>query len=300
MIVALVSDVFDDADGLARLAGRLRAAKSEGAELVLLPELPLNPWSQAGPVARDEDAELPAGPRHQALADAAGAADIGVVGGAIVVDAETGRRHNTALVFDRHGSLVAGYRKLHLPEEAGFWETQHYEPGDALPQPIRGFSMSFGLQICSDINRPEGAHLLAALGADAILNPRATEAVTFGRWRTVFVATAMTSCAYVLSVNRPREERGVALGGPSFAVAPTGDVLVETTDTLALVMLDPAVVERARHSYPGYLATRADLYARGWQDVRATRLPHEGRRRHEGHEGHEGDEGDEGHEGHEG
>jgi hypothetical protein len=79
----------------------------------------------------------------------------------------------------------------------------------------------------------------------------------------------------VLSVNRPRAERGVPLGGPSFAVAPTGDVLVETTDTVALVAIDRALVAVARRSYPGYLATRSDLYAAGWTQVATTRLPHE-------------------------
>ena len=67
------------------------------------------------------------------------------------------------------------------------------------------------------------------------------------------------------------------LGGPSFAVAPTGEVLAETTDTVTLVPLDRAVVERARQRYPGYLATRADLYAEGWRQVQGTCLPHERR-----------------------
>ena len=135
--------------------------------------------------------------------------------------------------------------------------------------------MRMGVQICSDINRPEGCHLLGAMGADVIVNPRATEAATFDRWRTVFIANAMTSGVYVLSVNRPHEEHGVLLGGPSFAVAPTGEVLAESSNPLTLVALDPGVVSQARQRYPGYLATRADLYAEGWKQVNATRLPHE-------------------------
>ena len=281
MIVALISDVFDDADGPARLAARLRDARARGAELAVLPELPLNPWSPATEVRRDEDAEPPQGPRHQALSAAARDVGVAIIGGAIVKDPSTGRRHNTALLFAADGALLGTYRKIHLPEEEGFWETRHYEPGDALPHviamrgPTSARPLRVGLQICSDINRPQGSQLLGALGADVIVNPRATEAATFARWRTVFVANAMTSCAFVLSVNRPRAEQGVAFGGPSFAVAPTGEVLVETTDTVALVTIDPAVVDVARRSYPGYLATRSDLYAAGWQQVTATRLPHE-------------------------
>ena len=274
LTIALVSDVFHDAAGPRRLAERLGHAQARGADLAVLPELPLNAWSPATKTPHDADAEPPEGARHQALSRAAREAAIAVIGGAIVRDPETSRRHNTALVFDKTGRLVSSYRKLHLPEEEGFWETQHYEPGDELPPVLDVSPLRIGLQICSDINRPEVSHLLGAMGADVIINPRATEAATFQRWRIVLIANAVTSGAYVLSVNRPREEFGVAFGGPSFAVAPTGDVLAETTEAIALVTLDRAVVEQARRQYPGYLAHRADLYANGWLKIKATTLPH--------------------------
>jgi predicted amidohydrolase len=275
VIVALISEVFYDSTGPARLAERLRDARAGGADLAVLPELPLNPWSPATEVPREEDAEPPEGPRHQLLGTAAREAGIAVLGGAIVQDPKTWRRHNTALLFARDGAPLAAYRKVHLPEEDGFWETRHYEPGDALSPVIDAFDLRVGLQICSDINRPEGCHLLGAMGAEVILNPRATEAATFERWRTVFVANAMTSGAYILSVNRPGAEQGVALGGPSFAVAPTGEVLAERAERLILVTLERATMQRAKQQYPGYLATRSDLYAEGWQRVKRTRLPHE-------------------------
>jgi predicted amidohydrolase len=270
--VALVSEVFYD--NFARLADWLRDARLRGAELVVLPEIPLNPWSPASAQPRDDDGKPPDGPRHRALSQAARAADIAVIGGAIVRDRVSGRRHNTALVFDRTGALVSSYRKVHLPEEEGFWETRHYEPGDELPPVVDAFPLRFGMQICSDINRPQGAQLLGAMGAEAIFNPRATEAASFAHWKTVFIAGAITSGAYVLSVARPREEVGVLLGGPSFAVAPTGEVLIQTTDPIAVVDLDRAVVNEARRRYPGYLPTRADLYAEGWRRVTTTRSPH--------------------------
>jgi predicted amidohydrolase len=273
--VALVRDVFVGQDSDARLARRLQQARALGAELAALPEIPLNPWSPAAQLPREEDAESPEGPRHLAMSAAAKSASIGLVGGAIVKDAKSGRRHNTALVFDARGALVSSYRKIHLPDEQGFWETRHYEPGDELPPVVEGFPLRLGIQICSDINRPEGSHLLGALGAEVIVNPRATEAATFARWKTVLVANAMTSGAYVLSVPRPHSEFGVPLGGPCFVVAPTGEVVLETTDAVSVVTLDRGVIEQARRRYPGYLATRADLYAEGWKRVRTTRLPHE-------------------------
>jgi len=126
------------------------------------------------------------------------------------------------------------------------------------------------MQICSDTNRPEGSHLLGAQGAEAILIPRATEQETYERWKVVFRANALTSTSYVLSVNRPEPEDGVPIGGPSVAVDPEGNMLVETTDRLAVVTLERDVVRQARVDYPGYLPIRAALYAKAWGELAAT------------------------------
>ena len=264
MRVALISDVFFDNDARARLSRRLEAARTRGAELAVLPEIPLNPWSPATPTPDPNDAEGESGPRHQMLSGCAGDAGIGVVGGAIVMDPATGKRHNTALVFDAGGTLVSAYRKVHLPDEDGFREPCHYEPGTSPPDVVRAFALPFGIQICSDMNRPEGCHLLAAMGAAAILNPRATQASTYERWKLVFRANALTSTAYVLSVARPAPEQGVPLGGASIAIDPNGDVIAEATDPIVLVELDEQVIAAARRRYPGYLKLYPDLYARGW------------------------------------
>ena len=61
--------------------------------------------------------------------------------------------------------------------------------------------------------------------------------------------------------------QGVLIGGPSVAVDPTAYVMVETTDALALVTLDAAVVAKAKTAYPGYLPTRARLFADAWADI---------------------------------
>jgi predicted amidohydrolase len=265
LTVALVSDVFYSPDGGQRLNRRLREAREAGADLAVLPELALNPWSPATTVVRDDDAEVPGGRRHRLLASAARNVGIAVVGGAIVRDPDSGRRRNTALVFDSGGTLVASYAKVHLPDEEGFHEPSHYEAGKRLAEPVRSFAIPIGLQVCSDINRPEGSHVLAAMGAGAILNPRATEAATFDRWKLVFRATAITASAYVLSVNRPGPEQGVPLGGPSIAVDPNGDVLFESTAPVAVVTLSREALDNARRRYPGYLAVNADLYSHAWR-----------------------------------
>ena len=270
LTVALISDVFWEADGVQRLKERLADAADRGADLAVLPEIPLNRWSPASKEARDEDAEGMDGERTRIQSEAAAEAGMGLIGGIIHRDASSGRRTSRALAFDRAGTLVATYEKLHLPEEPGFWETSHYEPGTAWPKRIDAFGVPIGIQICSDNNRPEGSHLLGAQGAVAIVNPRASEDLTLSRWKPVWRANAMTSACYVLSVNRPYPEEGVLIGGPSVAYDPNGQLLVETTDTLALVTVDAAVVAAARLGYPGYLPTWARIYADAWDEIART------------------------------
>ena len=267
LTVALVSEVFWEADGAQRLRQRLAEAAERGADLAVLPELPLNPWRPATKEAQDDDAEPTDGPRATVQREAAKEAGIGLVGGIIHRDETTGRRTSRALVIDAAGEIRATYEKLHLPEEPGFWETSHYEPGTNPPQRIDAFGVPIGVQICSDNNRPEGTHLLGAQGAMASLVPRASEERSYQRWKTVFRSNALTGCLYVLSVNRPHPEEGVLLGGPSVAFDPNGELLVETTDRMALVTLDAATVTDARRAYPGYLPIHARLYADAWADI---------------------------------
>lgn len=270
MTVALISDVFYDADAETRLRDRLQDAKNRGADMALLPEIAMNPWSPATKSARDEDAEAPEGPRHLMQSRAARDIGIGVIGAAIVTDPATGLRHNTTLIINSAGDLVSTYEKLHIPEEPGFWETSHYAAGERPPHRIDGFSMPIGAQICSDNNRPEGCHLLGAQGVEVILNPRASSRSTYQLWRPIWIANALTSRCFVLSVNRPRAEQGVELGGASIAVAPDGEVLLETLEPVAVVTLDRERIVRARTDYPGYLEVRADLYAKAWSQIAET------------------------------
>ncbi len=262
--VALITDVFHDDPAGDRLRDRLEEAHHLGAELAVLPELPLNAWSPAFPEPREEDAEPFEGPRQERMAAAARGVGISLLGGVIMRSPGDGRRHNTAILFDTSGEITGTYRKLHLPDEEGYWETRHYEAGATPPTVIGGPGLSFGIQICSDIQRPQGALLLAASGAEVILAPRCTPAASYPRWRTVMVGVAMTAAVYLISVNRPRPEFDVPIGGPSLAIAPDGKVLLETEDPVAVVNLDRRRVAEARQEYPGYLPMRADLYAYGW------------------------------------
>src|SRR3954470_1820804 len=193
LTVALVSEVFWQPDGEVRLTDRLNEAADKGAELALLPEIPMNPSRQATKGAVDDDAEEEGGRRPQMMAGAASATGVAMVGGIIRRDPRTGRRTSRALLFDGRGDIVGRYEKLHLPEEPGFWETSHYEPGLEPGRLLRLDDVPLGVQICSDSNRPQMTHVLAAEGALAILAPRATERDTWESWKLVYRANALTS-----------------------------------------------------------------------------------------------------------
>jgi len=265
--VGLVTDVFPEPADHSRLIGLLAQARDDGADLAVLPELPFNGWAPGTKQPHPDDAEAPGGPRQTRLSEAAREVGIAVLGGAIVVDPTTGTRHNTAVLVDSTGVELGRYRKIHLPEEEGYWETSHYAPGTKPPLVIEGLGMRVGLQICSDVNRPQGFQLLAAQGAEVMLVPRATPPETYDRWRVVLRANAVMSGAYLVSVNRPRPEAGASIGGPSIAIAPSGEVLTESTEPVSVVELRGEVVKEARGEYPGYLKRFPGLYAAAWDGL---------------------------------
>jgi len=264
--VALISDIFIGEKAQRHLVARLQEAKRLGAELAILPEIACNPWSPATKQPRDEDAEPIGGPRCSMQSSAAKEVGIGLVGAAILND--TGTRYNTCLLFDDMGDVIGTYQKHHLPEEEGFWETSHYAPG------IEGFPIfdfrgwKIGIQICSDMNRPQGSHLLAAQGVDIIVGPRSTEQATYERWRPVWIANALTCGCYICSVNRPTPEQGVGIGGASIAISPHGEVIAERCEAITLFTASQSTIKQARIAYPGYLPYRSDMYAQGWNAIK--------------------------------
>lgn len=115
---------------------------------------------------------------------------------------------------------------------------------------------------------PELLSQAKEMGAEVVFAPRCTPPQSYERWRLVLRANAVTSGSYVISTNRPAPTPDGLIGGPSIAIGPSAEVLVETTDPLALVTLDREVVRAAKKEYPGYLKVYPELYARGWEGVR--------------------------------
>ena len=130
LTVALVSEVFWEPDGLAACASASTECADRGADIAVLPEIPLNPWRPATKDARRrrrraDGRARDARRRHEAAARRGSAWWAGSSTATRRPDAGRSR----VLVFDRSGELVATYEKLHLPEEPGFWETSPLRPG---------------------------------------------------------------------------------------------------------------------------------------------------------------------------
>ena len=260
--IALISEVYPEPDQ--GLLEDLKRAADAGARIAVLPECPAQAWAPGSSTPDDADAEPAGGPRELRQAEAARLAGIALLGGGIE-RCPDGRRRNAAVLWDAGGVERLRYHKMHIPDEPGFREAAHYEPGIMAPAVVEVEGLRIGAQICSDNQRPDGAMMLAAQGCECILNPRATERGLLDLWKTVWRANAITTGCWVLSPNRPRPEPGTPLGGPAVAVSPEGEVCLESDSKLSLVEVDPGRVARARSVYPGYLAIPAASYAAAWQ-----------------------------------
>ncbi|MFN8613146.1 MAG: DUF952 domain-containing protein [Vulcanimicrobiota bacterium] len=227
------------------------------ADLVVLPELPWHRWCPAQPDRDPQDEDLGRADEQARVARESGK---WLLGGSLL-----GRR-NTALLYNPQGELKLRYEKIHLPQEPGFWEANHYDPGQEGPRVCDDPGFPLGVQLCSDIQRPFGSMFLRAQGAAAILLPRATERGTYQNWRLVMQAMARVSGCYLLSVNRPDQE-DPPIGGPSLVVGPDGQVLAESEAPWLTFTLKHEEIVKARADYPGYLDLPHQVYARAWQSV---------------------------------
>ncbi|MBS2039137.1 DUF952 domain-containing protein [bacterium] len=227
------------------------------ADLVVLPELPWHRWCPAQPERDPQDDDLG---RAEQQAQVARDSGKWLLGGSIL------NRRNTALLYNPQGELKLRYEKVHLPQEPGFWEANHYDPGQEGPRVCDDLGFPLGVQLCSDIQRPFGAMFLRAQGAAAILLPRATERGTYKNWRLVMQAVARLSGCYLLSVNRPDLE-DPPIGGPSVVIGPNGEVLAEDDSPWLTFRLSHDEIVKARAEYPGYLEVPHELYARAWQSI---------------------------------
>ena len=275
---------------MAHTVSAIRDAASGGAQLVLLQELHRSLYfCQTEDTAAFDLAETIPGPTTDTLS--ALAKELGVViVGSVFEKRATGLYHNTAVVLDSDGSLAGMYRKMHIPDDPGFYEKFYFTPGDATFNdghsgfsPINTSLGRLGVLVCWDQWYPEAARLMALAGADLLLYPTAIgwdlrdDAAEQQRqrdaWITIQRAHAVANGIPVLVANRTGFEAspsaqdaddGIAFWGNSFICGPQGEFLAQASadnEEMLIADIDTARSESVRRIWPYLRDRRIDAYS---------------------------------------
>ena len=192
-----------------------------------------------------------------------------------------GLYHNTALVFDRDGSIAGRYRKMHIPDDPGFYEKFYFTPGDLGFEPIDTSVGRLGVLVCWDQWYPEAARLMSMRGAEMLIHPTAIgwnpddtadeKERQREAWITVQRSHAVANGIPVVSVNRNGFEEdpsgqtsGIDFWGSSFVAGPQGEVLFMAPDNAScehVVDIDLGRSENVRQWWPFFRDRRIDYYA---------------------------------------
>jgi len=270
----------DRNQNLAASAAGIRAAQARGAQLVLLQELHTGVYfCQTEDTGRFDQAEPVPGPTSDTLG--ALARELGIVIVASVFERRAaGLYHNTAVVLDSDGRIAGSYRKMHIPDDPGFYEKFYFTPGDLGFQPINTSVGRLGVLVCWDQWYPEAARLMALNGAELLLyptaigwDPRDTDAEKARQrdaWTTIQRAHAIANGLPVITCNRVGHEpdpsgssAGIQFWGSSFVTGPQGEMLAEAENdpTVLVADIDLGRSEAVRRIWPFLRDRRIDAYA---------------------------------------
>jgi N-carbamoylputrescine amidase len=268
---------------LATSEAGIRDAAEKGARLVLLQELHTSLYfCQHESTALFDLAEPIPGPSTGFLG--ALAKELGVViVGSLFERRAPGLYHNTAVVLERDGRLVGRYRKMHIPDDPGYYEKFYFTPGDASGPgfaPIETSVGRLGVLVCWDQWYPEAARLMALAGADLLLYPtaigwnpddgEAEQQRQRDAWVTIQRAHAVANGLPVLVANRVGLETdptghtgGSRFWGHSFVAGPQGEFLAKGGDgpEVLVVDVDLGRSEDVRRWWPFLRDRRVDAYA---------------------------------------
>ncbi|HTZ50248.1 MAG TPA: carbon-nitrogen hydrolase [Spirochaetia bacterium] len=255
-------------------------AAQAGAAVVCLPELFRSPYfCQSEDAATFDLAETIPGPSTEALGAVARRHEVTVIV-PVFEKRAPGLYHNSAAILAPDGSVAGTYRKMHIPDDPGYYEKFYFTPGDLGFQSFDTPRGRIGTLICWDQWYPEAARLTALKGALVLFyptaigwHPREKEAVGEQQrdaWVTVQRGHAISNGVYVAAVNRaglekPRDDAaGIEFWGSTFLCDPFGVVVARArTDGEEVVLgtVDPARVEEVRRGWPFLRDRRVDAYA---------------------------------------
>ncbi len=270
----------DRSANIERSAASIRKAASNGAELVLLQELHLGPYfCQTENPANFDLAEPVPGPSSDAFASLAAELNIVIVASLFELRAP-GLYHNTAVVFEKDGSIAGRYRKMHIPDDPGYYEKYYFTPGDLGFHPICSSVGKLGVLVCWDQWYPEAARLMALSGAELLLYPTAIgwdtnepdseRRLMLDAWTTIQRSHAIANGLPVICANRVGFEPSIAGGGQglifwgnSFIAGPQGEFLAKAggdADEVLTAQIDMSRTQTVRRNWPFLRDRRIDAY----------------------------------------
>jgi len=262
------------------LKSGIRRCAEGGASLVVLQELHNSTYfCQSENASLCDLAEPIPGPSTETFG--ALAKELGVV---IVLSLferrAPGMYHNTAVVMEKDGSIAGCYRKMHIPDDPGFYEKFYFTPGDLGFKPIDTSVGRLGVLVCWDQWYPEAARLMALAGADMLIYPTAIGGVATDSkeeqqvqrqaWQLAQRGHSVANGLPVITVNRVGHEddpSGVTPGldfwGWSFATGPQGEILTQfptDSEDVRVVEIDLDRTEYVRRGWPFLRDRRIDAY----------------------------------------
>lgn len=258
---------------------KIHEAAAANADLVVLPELHLGPYFCQSEDYNNFDLAQPIpGPTTEILSDVAKQLGIVIVS-TIFEKRAPGLYHNTAVVFDKDGSIAGKYRKMHIPDDPGFYEKYYFTPGDLGFKPIETSIGKLGVLVCWDQWYPEAARLMALAGAELLIYPTAIgwdpedspeeQQRQLDAWITIQRSHAVANGIPVISCNRigfelaPNSPAGINFWGNSFITGPQGEIITSANDSetkLLSCTIDRAKAERVRQIWPFLRDRRIDEY----------------------------------------
>ena len=257
-------------ENMKKLAQNIKNVAAQGAELVVLQELHNSLYfCQTENTELFDLAEPIPGPSTEFYG--AVARECGVVLVTSLFERRAaGLYHNTAVVFEKDGTIAGKYRKMHIPDDPAYYEKFYFTPGDMGFQPIQTSVGKLGVQVCWDQWYPEGARLMALAGAEILIYPTAigyessdTEEEQSRQreaWTTVQRGHAVANGLPVVAVNRTGHEpdpsgqtRGIQFWGSSFVSGPQGEMLYRAPideEVATVVEIDMKRSENVRRWWP--------------------------------------------------
>ena len=252
----------------------IRKAAGMGAQVIVLQELFKSLYfCDVEDYKNFELGEAIPGPTTDELAPLA--KELGVVIVASLFEKRAqGLYHNTTAVLDADGSYLGKYRKMHIPDDPGYYEKFYFTPGDL---GYKVFDTKFGrigVLICWDQWYPEAARLTSLMGADMLVYPTAigwalaqdesTNAEQYYAWQTIQRGHAVANGIHVISVNRTGQEGEMQFWGGSFVANPMGRVLYQAPhleEDITVLEIDMEKSEYYRTHWPFLRDRRIDSYS---------------------------------------